>query len=140
MAQVLQGDVPHPGESYWQEFGADVQAKLLQTATARKRVSWYWYVAAAATFAVMSWQIVDFFVPENTEPVSFEAVLPAVEEDTEFLFLLSIVELSDSVEELEESLGWSSASNLDLSQLTTEEAERFRRELEEEMGDEHAKS
>lgn len=140
LSQLHQDDVPHPGENYWPEFSSNLHRKLGKTPPGRKSVSWYWYVAAAAMLSFLSWQIVNSVLPERAEPLSVEVVLPAVEEDPEFLFLLSVVELSGWTEELEDSLGESSVLNLDPSQLTSEEAEWFRRELEEELRDDHEKS
>ena len=140
LSQLQQSDVPNPGENYWQEFDSGLQRKLRKTTTKDTNLSWYWHVAAAATFALFSWQMANLLIPEPAEPASIESLLPAMEDDAEFLFLVSIIELSGWTEDLEESLAWGSAPSLDLSQLTEEEAARFRRELEDEMGDEHAKS
>ena len=107
LSQLRQDEPPQRGDDERHGFEKGLKQKLGRTASPREGVSWYWYVAAAATLAFLSWQVVSSVVSEPDAPVLAESVLPAVDEDEEFLFLVSVVELSDDTEELEDSLSTS---------------------------------
>lgn len=60
-------------------------------------------------------------------------VLPPADEDAEYQFLLSIAELVDGEEDWDERLHFGPVQDLDPTQLTLEEQEQLRQELESDL-------
>lgn len=140
LAVVGEGVVPEPDDGYWEDFGSRLSQRLEKE---RKRPSrrWIGAVAGAAILAIGIWISRDRTTQETAPPPFVETILPPTEEDPEFQALLSIARLSGSDESWEEFLDLWILPMLDPTELTTEERERLRGELEKniEAGD-HAKS
>jgi hypothetical protein len=62
-----------------------------------------------------------------------EIVLPPADEDVEYQFLLSIAELANGEEDWAERLYFGPVQDLDPTQLTPEEQEQLRQELENDL-------
>ena len=139
VTELRGAELAEPGAKYWKDFNARLRGADLDR---RKTRRWYGYAAAAAAviLVISSWQLGRLTAPQPVEPSSFEAVLPSIEEDPGFLFLLSVVELADLEEGTEESLEWGAFLDFDPYLLTPEEQERLGQELEQEMKEDHAAS
>ena len=138
VTELRGADFAEPGAEYWKDFNARLRGADLER---RRTWRWYGYAAAAAVLlAFSSWQLGRLTAPQPAEPSSFEAVLPSMEEDPAFLFLLSVVELADLEEATVESLEWGALPDFELDLLTPEEQERLRQEIEQEMKEDHATS
>jgi hypothetical protein len=97
-------------------------------------------LAATVVLIIAAWVAREMTLP--TAPLheeSTDALLPPVDRDPEYQFLLSVAALTVYDEDLEEVLDFEPYPELDLSQLTFEEREELRMRLEREMkADENA--
>jgi hypothetical protein len=127
-AQVLE-----PGGAYWRNFGSRLNERIQKDGKARKRVGRWAWAAAAAILVIGLWVIWYGYTPLSTPPDIAETVLPPADEDAEYQLLLSIAELIDGEEDWEEQLDFGLLQDLDPTQLTSEEQEQLRQELENDL-------
>ena len=132
LAAAREVDVREPGERYWEDFPSRLRGRIAreerETARWQRRLL---PVAAAAAVAVAAWLARDLMRTPEPAPASspLEALLPLAEEDVEFQFLISVAELVDPEEELDE-VGAGLSPTLDLSSLTAEEENELRERIE----------
>ncbi len=126
-------EIPEPGGAYWRSFGSRLNERIQKEGKAGKRVSRWMWAAAAAIVVIGLWVSWDGYTPLSPPPDIAETVLPPADEDAEYQFLLSIAELIDGEEDWEERLDFGPVQDLDPIQLTSEEQEQLRQELENDL-------
>jgi hypothetical protein len=127
-------EAPETGDEYWRGFDSRLNERIQKEGEVRRRVSrWMWAAAAAAIVVVVLWTSWDAYAPMSPPPEIAESVLPPADEDVEFQVLLSIAELVNGEEDWEQRLYYVPVQDLNTTQLTSEELEQLRQELENEL-------
>jgi hypothetical protein len=126
-------DVPDPGKKYWEDFGSRLHEQI--SAESEKRTVWsrrrWWAVAASVLLALVGWLAWEATRPSTLmSEITSYTLLPPAEQDQEFQFLLSFAEAVYKTEDLEDFMYLVGYSALDPDQLTKNEQEQLREELE----------
>ena len=135
-------EVPELDESYWEDFESRLRTRIESEASHRARSFGHWWVAAAAVALIIAGWVLRETIPSGSTPEVFaEKLLPPIEEDQEFQFLLSVAKLTDSAEDLDEAFELVAYSVFDPSHLSGEEREALRERLEQDLeAEKNAKS
>ena len=126
-------EVPEPGDEYWRGFDSRLSERIQKKGKVIRRVKRWGWAAAAAILAVSLWASWDVYAPLAPPPDMAETILPPADEDAEYQFLLSVAELVNGEEDWEEPLYFGPVLFVDPTQLTPEEKEQLRQELENDL-------